>query len=187
MNAPAPVEEAPQVVGLRVRPALPIFLYVLLVAAAALALLVARSPGTVPPGLEVAAPWIFLGFVVGFAAYRFALVMARRYSFFKAFFQVGVAVVFFLLLFPGAKPKTPSVELPALLEDRDARVRALAAEVAGLRPAPQLAPALVKHLADDDARVREEAHAALVRLNEGTDLGPADEPSARAAWENRFR
>ncbi|MBX7101575.1 MAG: HEAT repeat domain-containing protein [Myxococcaceae bacterium] len=190
MNAPAepgPTDEAPQVAGVRVRPALPIALFVLLSCSAALGLWVQRRPQVAPPFLEQAAPWIFLLFAVGFAGYRFALVAARRYSAFKAFFQVSVSAVFFLLLLPGSPvaPPPPSSLVDAL-DDAHPKVRALAAEVAGLRPEPSAARALVRHLADSDPEVRAAAHAALVRLNQGADLGSPEDASARGAWEARF-
>jgi hypothetical protein len=186
--SPASAEE-PSVVGVRVRPAWPMALYGLLVASAALALYAQRAP--VAPGLARLATWTFLAFAVGFAGYRFALVTARRYSPFKAFFQVLMAALFFmLLLWPGLTQPPPSpagsASLMLPLTSADPEKRALAAEVAGLRGAPSVGPSLVPLLADDEPSVRDAAHAALVRLNGGVDLGPAAEPGARAAWRARF-
>jgi hypothetical protein len=167
-------------------------LYLLLVASAAVALYAQRAP--VAPELTRVAPWIFLAFAVGFAGYRFALVAARRYSPFKAFFQVLLAALFFmLLLWPGRSTGLAEGEggvrspLARALASPDADKRALAAELAGFRADRQAAPALVKLLEDPDATVRAAAHAALVRLNGGVDLGAADDAAARAAWQERFR
>ena len=127
---------------------------------------------------------MFLAFVIGFAAYRIALVTAGRYSAFKAFFQIFVAVLFFLLLLVPGSPfagHSTSAPLPALLRDPDARVRALAAEVAGFRRDASTAKLLMILLVDPDPLVRAQAHDALVRLNEGGDLGTELPP-----WQERF-
>ena len=136
--------------------------------------------------VERGAPWLFLVFVVGFAAYRLALVAAKRYSAFKAFFQIFVAALFFLLLLlPGSPFRSRRADtaapLAALLKDPDAKVRALAAEVAGYRRDTSTAQLLVILLADPEPAVRDQAHDALVRLNEGGDLG-----AAIPAWKERF-
>ncbi len=185
MNA---TEQEPSVVGVRVRPFWSMVLFALLVASAALALWAQRTPGA-PVGLAQTGPWVFLAFTVGFAAYRIALVSARRYSAFKAFIQIGMAALFFMLLImPNALPGLPvsgpgsQVELSALLADSNARVRALAAEVAGFRGEKGSAPALTKLLSDAEPSVRAAAHQALVRLNAGADLG-----TTSADWEGRFQ
>lgn len=187
-----PSTEEPSVAGVRVRPAWPMVLYVLLVASAALALYAQRAP--VAPELARVAPWIFLAFAVGFAGYRFALVAARRYSPFKAFFQVLMAALFFMLLLwpgrsagPAGGPGGAASTLSAALASPDAEKRALAAELAGFRADRSAALTLVKLLEDPDAAVRTAAHDALVRLNAGSDLGAADDAAARAAWQERFR
>ncbi|MBS1150791.1 MAG: domain containing protein [Myxococcaceae bacterium] len=186
MNPDPAKEEEPSVVGVRVRPKLAIALFALLVISAATALWTQSNPGVAPVWVERSAPWVFLAFVLGFAAYRFALVTAHRYSAFKAFFQIFVAVLFFLLLLlPGSpfvkQPSDSTAPLVALLHDSDPRVRALAAEVAGYRRETAAAPVLVSLLADPEPGVRAQAHAALVRLNEGGDLG-----TAIPAWKERF-
>ena len=141
------------------------------------------NPGAAPTWIERGAPWLFLVFVVGFAAYRFALVAAGRYSAFKAFFQIFLAALFFMMLLPGSPlaAKAPSAPLTMLLVDPDPRLRGLAAEVAGYRHDREAAPGLLRLLTDPDPSVREQAHAALVRLNDGSDLG-----EAAAAWQERF-
>ncbi|MCA2980477.1 MAG: HEAT repeat domain-containing protein [Myxococcaceae bacterium] len=179
--APQPTE--PTVAGVRVRPFWPLVLYGLLVGSALLALWAQYSP-TAPPSVSRSAPWAFLAFAVGFSVYRLALVMAKRYSPFKAFTQVLVASMFFMLLLLPNLGQPPSPEAPALsalLVDADPRVRALAAEVVGFRQARAEAPALVGLLSDSSDVVREAAHEALVRLNAGADLGRAPGP-----WAERF-
>jgi hypothetical protein len=58
------------------------------------------------------------------------------------------------------------------LKDDRAEVRAAAAQVAGGKGLLALGGGLIDLLDDDEARVRDAAHAALVRLNHGSDLGP---------------
>ena len=139
MNAKAVSDQSPEepsVVGVRVRPAWSLALYALLVVSAGVALYAQRSPG-VDPTLAQAAPWLFLAFALGFTVYRLALVMARRYSPFKAFIQIFLAALFFLLLlFPRAQGAATQA---SLLVSRDARVRAMAAENAGWRGARVIA------------------------------------------------
>ncbi len=164
-------------------------LYLLLLASAALALWARRFPEALPQQLELMAPALFLVFVVVFALYRLKLVRARRYPAFKAFFQIGAAALFFTLLLPRAKNRYEgSVEgVEALLADSDARVRTLAAEVAGYRPdGARYGPLLVRALRDRDERVRDQAHRSLVRLN-GSDLGGPNDEKAMSAWSERFR
>ncbi len=185
MNAdPAKVEE-PSVVGVRVRPKWTLALFALLVVSAAAALWTRSNAGLAPAWVEKGAPWVFLVFVIGFAAYRFALVAAGRYSAFKAFFQIFVAVLFFLLLLlpnsPFVKRASAAAPLSVSLKDPDTRVRAMAAELAGYRRDVATAPLLIILLTDADAEVREQSHDALVRLNEGGDLG-----TDPAAWKERF-
>ncbi|MBX7117009.1 MAG: hypothetical protein K1X64_22000 [Myxococcaceae bacterium] len=196
-NPKGAAAEEPNVGGVRLRPTLTVGLFVLLVASAALALWVERNAATAAPGLVLAAPWIFLAFAVGFSIYRLSLVAAKRYSAFKAFFQVGVAALFFMLILPGP-PKAQSIELPKdrdwklLLQDPNPKVRALTASLARFEirwkdPVAKeqhqnVARALVTALEDEDALVREEAHRTLV-LIVGKDLGPAISPEARTAWK----
>jgi hypothetical protein len=182
------IEEEPSVGGVRMRPGLTLLLYALLVVSALVALWAQRSPNDVPAAVARSAPWVFLVFALGFAVYRFALVAAKRYSAFKALFQVAVTAVFFLVLLPGG-PVNPSIpsgasrqNLVGLLQDPDPRVRALAAELARYRPGgPEVAHALVGALGDSDADVRQVAHETLVQFNAGQDLG-----STPDAWGKRF-
>lgn len=170
--------EEPSVVGVRVRPFWSLVLYALLVISAGVALYAQRAPN-ISPGLVQLTPWLFLTFALGFTVYRLALVFARRYSPFKAFIQIFLAALFFmLLLFPraGGQPAASS-----LLVSADSRVRAMAAENTGYRGDVTQAPALVPLLSDPEETVRFSAHQALVKLNGGSDLG-----RERSAWEARF-
>jgi hypothetical protein len=193
MNAQplTPPTEEPSVAGVRVRPVLPMLLFVLLVGSALLALWAQQSP-VAPEPISRFAPWAFLAFAIGFAAYRLALVAAKRYSAFKAFAQIIVAALFFmLLLLPQVSPplEQPAVAPEDLLRDRDPRVRALAAEVLGYREAqrvadlpaanPAHAKALVELLGDSNEAVRQAARKALTQLNGGRELEPA-------VWKERF-
>jgi len=179
----------PTVAGLKVRPVLAMVLYALLLASAIFALWAQRT-ATAPPAVTQAAPWVFLTFAVGFAAYRLALVLARRYSAFKAFWQISLSALFFmLLLLSGQHPTGPvdHVDVGALLTYRDPQVRAVAAEVVGRRGDEAHARAVLRLLEDPDPTVRHAAHDALVRLNDGVDLGPAEDASARQAWGSAFQ
>jgi len=176
----------PQVGGLRVGPAFAGALYAVLVASAALALWVSQVPEAVPPPLAASVPWVFLCFAAAFAVYRLALVRARRYPASKALFQIGTAVLFFMLLLPRARVGRSEDGLDRLLRNGDPAVRALAAEVVRHRADGQRhARLLVEQLQDPDARVRAEAHASLVALA-GGDLGPAEDAAARQRWKERF-
>lgn len=183
MNADqvSPPDE-PSVAGVRVRPVLPMVLYALLVGSALLAFWAQRS-ATAPESVSRIAPWAFLAFAVGFSAYRLALVAAKKYSAFKAFSQIGVAAMFFmLLLLPQVAPPQESVRaVGELLRDRDPSVRALAAELVGHRQSVSEAKALIELLSDPSPSVRTAAQLALTRLNAGVDLG--SDPSA---WKGRF-
>jgi hypothetical protein len=156
---------------------------------AALALSARNFPGIVPHSLELAALAFFLAFLIGFSLYRLRLVQARKYPAFKAFFQVGVGLLFLTLLLPGAKSQYAVGQrgIPELLSDADPAVRALAAEVAAYRAdGTGYGALLVGVLQDPDPRVREQAHRSLVRLN-GKDLGPPEDAQAIKAWGERFR
>lgn len=175
--------------ALRVGPALTGALYLLLVGSAALALWVRQVPGALPPKLEVAAPWVFLAFAIGFAAYRLALVRAKKYPAAKALFQIGATVLFFMLLLPSSKGRfaEPADPLEVLLVDRNPEVRALAAEVSRHRmDGEKYLPRLAQALRDPSPEVRREAHRSLVALT-GVDLGPPEDERAVEAWNERYR
>lgn len=181
-------EQPPRWGGIQAGPALAGVLYALLVGSAALALWVREFPGILPRGLEAAAPYVFLLFIGCFAAYRLVLVRARKYPAFKAFFQIAAAILFFMLLLPSSRMprREPVDDVEEMLADWNPKVRALAAEVAGYRSdAGRYAQQLVRALEDPDARVREKAHAALVRIA-GKDLGSPEDEAALKAWQERF-
>jgi hypothetical protein len=191
---PAPGDEVPSVAGVRVRPGLTVLLYVLLVASAVAALGVQTGRFPASGQVRIAAPWAFLAFAVGFSVYRLALASVRKYSAFKAFFQVGVTALFCMFLFLGTAPKRSSVQaavggdLSVALKDSNPTVRALAAELASHRPeAASYGKALVEALKDPDAAVRTAAHDSLVSLNGGIDLGPAGDAEAMAKWAETFK
>lgn len=176
---PAQSPDEPSVVGVRVRPAWSIALYGLLVLSAAAAFYAQRTPG-IDPVAARGAPWIFLVFALGFSIYRIALVAARRYSPFKAFIQIFLSALFFLLLlFP--RVETEHAGAQALLQHPEAQVRAQAAELAGFHGDQSQGAQLVKLLSDPSPEVRAAAHGALVKLNAGTDLGQSAD-----AWRTRF-
>ncbi len=180
----------PEIAGVQLRPALTLGLYVLLLATALLALWAQANPEALPPVVGRAAPWVFLVFALGFAVYRLALVAAHRYSPFKAFFQMLIAAVLFMLLLPvqwGVVTAQPAPGLPALMNDSNEKVRLLAAEVARYRQDEKAAPQLVRLLSDPSEHVRLEAHRSLVALNGGNDLGGPNDPEAKSKWEARFK
>ena len=132
-----------------------------------------------PRWTQVVAPTLFAIFLVVFAVYRFALVRARKYPAANGLFQVGLGALIWVLLLPSTRlkiaPAGPADDVEALLSSPDARVRALAAEVAGYRAGgSRYAAELIDRLDDADPRVRERAHASLLRLA-GTDAGESAE------------
>lgn len=133
-----------------------------------------------PHWTQVVAPTLFAIFIVVFAIYRFALVRAKRYPAATGLFQVGLGALIWVMLLPGTRLKFsaaqgPVDQVPALMESPDSRVRAMAAELAGHREGgARYAAALIAHLEDGDSRVREMAHASLVRLA-GADAGQGAE------------
>jgi len=129
-----------------------------------------------PHWTQRVAPMLFAIFLVVFAIYRFALVRAKRYPAATGLFQVGLGALIWVMLLPGTRqkmaPPYEADEVPALLSSADPRVRALAAEVAGYRAdGSRHAAALIDRLDDADPRVRDRAHASLVKLF-GKDAGP---------------
>jgi len=174
-------------------------LFVLLLAAAAAALWTA--PGVADPrlgrdgALVLLAPVLLGIFLVGFAAYRYALVRAGLYHAGKAFVQVGFLALVLALLLPGALGRyraasaTRPVDLTRQLSSRDPEARAMAAELARHRAPPdalRYVPALVALLSDPSPEVRRQARASLVALA-GEDAGGAGDEAARwrAYWAGR--
>lgn len=186
MNAKPETSDQPSVVGVPIRPLWSIVLYGLLVLSAAIAMYAEHASG-VSPRLAGGAPWIFLVFALGFSIYRIALVAARRYSPFRAFVQIFLAALFFLMLLsPRVQGPATAAGAGSLLKHSDARVRALAAELIGWRADRGQAAELLPLLEDSSPQARLAAHEALVKLNGGVDLGSADDAAARRAWAQRF-
>ncbi|MCL2011366.1 MAG: hypothetical protein FWG75_01050 [Cystobacterineae bacterium] len=171
--------------------------YLLLAVSAVFALWVQRNPGKFPSGWESAAPWLFLSFAVLFSAQSILKVVLKQSSFVRSFMHMGIAAAFLMVLFlgmpkitkvKGSLAATTPYEMEHLLADTDERIRVLAAELARYRPEGlQLAPALVKALGDPSVRVRETAHASLVYLNGGADLGALGSEDGIHAWKQRFQ
>ena len=141
-----------------------------------------------PHWSQVVAPTFFAVFLVVFAVYRFALVRAKKYPAAMGLFQIGLGALIWVLLLPSTRQKIapPGAvdDVAVLLTSPDARVRALAAETAGYRSAGRkYAAELIDRLDDSDPRVRDRAHASLVRLF-GRDLGP-DRDAWRAELKTR--
>ncbi len=145
----------------------------------------------VPAAALLVAPVVFSTVVVlaGLEAWR----TARRRGYFsgRALVQLGLAAVFLGLLLPDtitelrARSGAGYAEndlLEQMFRSRDARVRALVVETAGLRAAPdrEVAAVLLKGLDDKEPRVREAARAA-VEHRAGRELsGPQGIDAARA-------
>jgi hypothetical protein len=128
-----------------------------------------------PRWTQVVAPTLFGAFLVVFAVYRFALVRAKKYPAAIGFFQVGLGALIWVLLLPSTRQKIAPRPIDgddalAMMAAPDARVRALAVELAGFRARPTYLAPLIEHLEDPDPTVRERAHAALVRIA-GVDAG----------------
>ena len=164
-------------------------LYALLVLSAVLAFwaggeLFGRSPPHWAPSI---APSIFGVFLVVFSIYRIALVRARRYPVAPGLFQIGLGALLWVLLLPGVRETLSRPQemqgdtVPALLASGDPRVRAAAAELAGLREGGQrYAQVLLDRLDDRDAAVRAAARKSLARIA-GADVaeGLSDQEAAQ--------
>jgi glucan phosphoethanolaminetransferase (alkaline phosphatase superfamily) len=176
--------------------------YFLLAVSAAFVLWVQRSPGKLPSSWESAAPWLFLSFAILLSTQSIVKVVLKQTSFARSFMHIGIAAAFLMVLFFGVpQMNTPqtnkanaspiaatSYEMEWLLVDTDERIRVLAAELARYRPEGlKLAPALAKALGDSSAQVRKAAHASLVHLNDGVDLGASESQDGMRAWMQRFQ
>lgn len=140
-----------------------------------------------PQWTQVVAPTLFALFLAIFTVYRFALVRAKKYPAATGMFQVGLGALIWVLLLPSTRqqiaPEPSGMDdVPALMTSPDPRVRAAAVELAGFRGGgARYAAVLIDRLDDADGRVRQEAHAALVRLAK-TDAGQDPE-----AWRGLAR
>lgn len=162
----------------------------LLAAAAAAALfgLPRAFQGRLPGALRWVPIVLLVLFVGGYAAYRFTLARAGRYSEGKALVRVGLMVLLvgviasIALERPPTPPPGPGVELAGPLASPDPVLRALAAELVRSRPAAEgqrHAERLLALLEDSSPEVRREARASLGALV-GADGGEG--PGAVARW-----
>jgi hypothetical protein len=169
-------------------------LYVAL-AAAALVAFFGTAPiqaqvlaGVLAPEWRLVPALVFGVALVLYAADRVLLVRGGRYPSGRAFFQVAFGLALLTLLLPGgvrdyrvfreqAKAPDPVV---ALMKHGDPRVRALAAEVAGIRGDEAHLGGLVELLSDGQPAVRQAARAALERRT-GHSMGEG--PDVVEAWK----
>ncbi|MCL2178364.1 MAG: hypothetical protein FWC28_00745 [Proteobacteria bacterium] len=171
--------------------------YLLLAVSAVFVLWVQRNPGGFPASWERAAPWLFLSFAILLSAQSILKVVLGQSSLVRSLMHIGIAAAFLMVLFLGvpkinrfgnALATATTHEMERLLVDPDERIRVLAAELVRYRPEGlELAPVLVKALEDASFRVRETAHASLVRLNGDVDLGDSESPDGISAWKRRFQ
>lgn len=166
------------------------FLLALLVAAAAGALLgLPRAVQAVwPSGARLLPVALLVLFVGGYAAYRFTLARAGRYSEGKALVRVGLMLLLIGVIAsialerPPRLPAGPGLDLAGPLASPDPVLRALAAEVARSRPASEVqrhAEQLLVLLEDPSPDVRREARASLGVLA-GADGGEG--PGSATRW-----
>jgi hypothetical protein len=155
----------------------------------------AVAAGRWPPAAR-AIPAALLGvFVVGYAAYRIALVRARRYPAGKALVRIAlmgvlVGAVAGLVLRPpdAGSPGEGPVTLARPLASADPEVRALAAEVVRVRPRDEAlahVDRLVELLQDRSPEVRRQARLSLAVLA-GRDAG-GEGPDASVRWREYWR
>ena len=179
-----------------------VFLYLLLIAAAAVTLFGAPAleqavrEGKAPRAALIVAPGLLASFIALYAAYRFALVRAGRYHAGKAFVQIGLMVLVLALALPGSLDRwraagtVRAVDLSRHLLSPDAETRALAAELARHRDrsdALRYVPRLVQLLEDSSPEVRRQARASLIALA-GTDAGREGAEASqrwRAWWKSQ--
>ncbi|MBI5494988.1 MAG: HEAT repeat domain-containing protein [Deltaproteobacteria bacterium] len=186
--------EVPNVQASRVR----VLLYVALALSAALALLGHQEiqlrvmDGSLPPETRLAPAAVFFIALLLYAVDRVLLVRNRGYPSGKAFFQVGFGLMLITFLLPGGlrdyqdgrSHRRGGDAVTALMRHSDARVRALAAEVAGNRTEGDHLGALVELLEDPSESVRSSAQAALERRT-GKRMGTG--PAAVTAWQNYLK
>lgn len=158
-----------------------ILLYLLLMVSAAVALL-GFSSQLLPDSARLVGPIAFAAFYAIFVTYRIVMIRRRRYPVTKAVFQIGLGVIFLMLLFsvrPQDAADAPLKPAAELLRHVDPSVRALACDVLaaqGGAPLDQAAGELKKLLEDSHPEVR--AHAAKALAKAGAASGP-DAPSGR--------
>jgi len=133
-----------------------------------------------PAWVALAPVAAFTAFVVVYAIDRLLLLRRRHFPPGRAFFQVGLAVLFLTLLWPQqaaefkrAQHDPGAVELsPELLAHREATVRAAGCELAGLKAQVDLREQVARLAKDDGAPlVRAACELALERLNAHAGMG----------------
>jgi hypothetical protein len=173
------VRRAPRVLRLVV--------YALLLVSAAAAFLLADNlwalvrNGTLPEAAALAAPAAFTVFVIAYAIDRYLQVTKHSFPFARAAFQVCLAVIFLVLLWPRYTEEMRETRearrgrdpIFNLLEHHDDNVRAAACELAGLRQ--QLdAFEVVSRLSDSDRSqvVREACARAVAAITAARPVQP---------------
>lgn len=144
--------------------------------------------GQLEPEWRLVPSIVFGVTLVLYAADRVLLVRSGRYPSGRAFFQVAFGLALLTFLLPGGLRDYRNVRaqvvapdaVVALMRHPDARVRAVAAEVAGYRSEGPHLKGLVELLTDPDPAVREAALAALERRT-GRSMGPAG-TAAHESW-----
>lgn len=114
---------------------------------------------------------VFSVTLVIYAIDRILLVRAGRFPPGKAFFQVALGLALLTFLLPGGLrdyetgriQASAQDDVQALMHHSDARVRAVAAELAGRRESPAYQGELTRLLQDSDEKVRAAARVALER------------------------
>jgi hypothetical protein len=102
--------------------------------------------GSLPIWTALLAPATFTVFVAAYGIDRYLQVVRNGYAFARAAFQVGLAIIFLILLWPHHAEELREVResrrtgdpLTRLLEHRDDDVRAAACELAGFRKQVEL-------------------------------------------------
>ena len=128
--------------------------------------------GLLPLWVPLVAPTAFSFFVLIFIADRWLLVRRKKETWGRAFFQVGLALVFLSLVWPHqateireAKKTLPQDPLGRLLRYSDPLVRSSACELAALKGHTWAIPVLQRlSQKDHSARVREVCGMALAHL-----------------------
>ncbi len=195
VNGSAKREKSEVVLRLTKWPALGWVLYAVLALSAGAAFAAMARPALVPQGVRSVVPFVFIAFLVLFALYRFELVRAGRFAAGRAFLQVGVGVLFSVLLLLARPPLAANEGRPfeRLLRHSDPEVRAFACDVARYLPEGRgAAKLLVARLRDSNPQVRAKAKSSLVALA-GRDLsvdvgggqaaGSQESPASLDAWE----
>lgn len=200
-TGPTGAERAPRARTPRVVRVARWVLFALLIGSAALTLFGlpelqrAVAAGRSPPATLAIGPVLLGLFVVGYAAYRIALVRAGRYPAGKALVRIALiaavgGVVAGLVLMPADRraPGQGPVDLARPLLSSSPDVRALAAELARHRPPEEAllhVERLVELLEDASPEVRRQARLSLTALA-GRDIG-GEGNQAGERWRKHFQ